>query len=145
MNVSITGCALDEASGKRLTSPDARLYRIGVLGEILAVLDEHGCFSFSDLSPGEYSLAVYAPRYVTRYERLTLKQDETIHDLQISLMLGGYISGRVVDGEGQPPQHCWFTLLREGERNGRFGFINNSGDHQVEKDGTFCSPLSRRT
>ncbi len=97
MNVSITGCALDEASGKRLTSPDARLYRIGVLGEILAVLDEHGCFSFSDLSPGEYSLAVYAPRYVTRYERLTLKQDETIHDLQ-NLAHAGWLHIRAGGG-----------------------------------------------
>ena len=34
----------------------------------------------------------------------------------------------------------FFTLLRAGEREGRSGYVNDSGDHRVSEDGTFCSP-----
>ena len=99
MNGAITGWASDVSSGDRIASPDVRLYRIGVPGETCAVLDEHGSFSFSQLSPGEYSLAVYEDKYVPRYQRLTLKTGEIIGDLHVPLTLGDYISGRVFTGD----------------------------------------------
>jgi hypothetical protein len=71
MNLSVNGCVVDETTGEPLTSPDVRLYRIGVSGETCTVLNEHGCFSFSDLPEGEYSLAFYDKNFVPRYERLT--------------------------------------------------------------------------
>jgi len=67
-------------------------------------------------------------------------QEEDLTGLQIPLILGGYISGRVVDEEGRPPQRSRFTLLREDERNGRPEYIDDSGDHLVAENGTFCSP-----
>jgi hypothetical protein len=59
MNYSVTGCVVDETTGEPLTSPDVRLYRVGVAGETRTPLNEHGCFAFSDLPEGEYSLAFY--------------------------------------------------------------------------------------
>jgi hypothetical protein len=56
MNQSVIGCVVDETTGEPLTSPDVRLYRIGVVGETRTPLNEHGCFAFSDLPEGEYSL-----------------------------------------------------------------------------------------
>ncbi len=44
MHQSVTGCVVDETTGKPLTSPDVRLYRIGVAGEKHIPLDEYGCF-----------------------------------------------------------------------------------------------------
>jgi hypothetical protein len=68
MNRSVSGYVINETTGERLTSPDVRLYRTGVAGESRTMLDEHGCFSFADLSAGDYSLAFYDRNYVPRYE-----------------------------------------------------------------------------
>ena len=48
MNQSVSGCVVDETTGEPLTSPDIRLYRIGVSGETCNALNEHGCFSLPD-------------------------------------------------------------------------------------------------
>ena len=142
MNQSVNGCVVDETTGEPLTSPDVRLYRIGVAGETCTVLNEHGCFSFSDLPEGEYSLAFYDQKFVPRYERLTLAQGRIMPSLRIALRPGGLLSGRILDDKQQPPERCWFTLIRAGERRGEPGYISDSGDHKVSHDGTFCSPPS---
>jgi hypothetical protein len=143
MNQSVSGCVVDETTGATLTSPDVRLYRIGVPGETCSMLNEHGCFSFSDLPAGEYSLAFYDRSYVSRYERLTLAQGQIMPSLHIALRPGGFLSGRILDEKQQPPERCWFTLIRAGERRGESGYISDSGDHEVSGDGTFCSPPLR--
>jgi len=140
MNRSIKGCVVDETTGEPLTSPDVRLYRIGVAGETCATLNEHGCFSFSDLPEGEYSLAFHDRKYVRRYERLTFNEGETINALHIALKPGGFLSGKILDEKQQPPERCHFSLIRAGKRRGESGYISDSGDHQVSDDGTFCSP-----
>ena len=140
MNQSVNGCVVDETTGEPLTSPDVRLYRIGVAGETCTVLNEHGCFSFSDLLEGEYSLAFYDQNFVPRYERLTLAQGRIMPSLRIALRPGGLLSGRILDDKQQPPERCWFTLNQAGERRGEPGYISDSGDHKVSDDGTFCSP-----
>jgi hypothetical protein len=104
------------------------------------MLDEHGCFSFADLSAGDYSLAFYDSNYVPRYERLTLSEGETMNDLQIALRPGGFLSGKILDERHRSPERCWFTLIRAGARGGKSGYINDSGDHIISDDGTFCSP-----
>jgi hypothetical protein len=68
MNRSVNGCVIDEITSEPITSPDVRLYRIGVAGETCTTLNEHGCFSFSDLPNGEYFLAFYDSKYAPRYE-----------------------------------------------------------------------------
>lgn len=143
MNHSVTGCVVDETTGEPLTSPDVRLYRIGVAGETRPPLNEHGCFAFSDLSDGEYSLAFYDRNYVPRYERLTLAQVQIMNPLYIALKPGGFLSGKIFDEKQQPPERCHFSLIRAGERMGESGYIDDSGDHKVSGDGTFRSPSLR--
>jgi Carboxypeptidase regulatory-like domain len=140
MRGSISGCLLDGISGERLNSLRVMLYRIGVVGETRAVSDERGVFSFTDLPRGEYSLAIYDPRFAPHYERMVLGEDEILDNLQISLTPAGFLSGQILDEEGQAPQRCWFTLIRAGERRGRSGYISDSGDHQVSTDGSFSTP-----
>jgi Carboxypeptidase regulatory-like domain len=140
LNQSVSGCVVDETTGEPLTSPDVRLYRIGVPGETVTVLDEYGCFSFADLSAGDYSLAFYDSKYAPRYERLTLAEDEPLDALLIALKPGGFLSGRILDEKHMPPWRCWFTLIRAGERGGKSGYISDSGDHRITADGTFLSP-----
>jgi hypothetical protein len=140
MNRSVSGCVVDETTGKPLTSPDVRLYRIGVVGETCTTLNEHGRFSFSDLSEGEYSVAFYDRKFAPRYERLSLVEGQTMNALHIALRPGGFLSGKILDEKQQLPERCWFTLIRAGERRGESGYISDSGDHRVSDDGTFCSP-----
>jgi hypothetical protein len=140
MNRSVSGCVVDETTGNPLTSPDVWLYRIGVAGETRTTLDEHGCFSFADLSEGDYCLAFYDTKYVPRYERLTLCEGESLNALHIALRPGGFLSGRILDENQLPPKRCCFTLIRAGERGGKSGYISDSGDHSISDDGTFCSP-----
>jgi hypothetical protein len=140
MNRSVIGCVIDETTGEPLTSPDVRLYRIGVPGETRTTLDEHGCFSFADLSEGDYSLALYDSRYVHRYERLTLSAGETLNALRIALRPGGFLSGKILDETQQPPWRCFYTLIRAGERWGKSGYVSDSGDHRISDDGAFYSP-----
>jgi carboxypeptidase family protein len=140
MNQSVNGCVVDETTGEPLTSPDVRLYRIGVPGETVTVLDKHGCFSFADLSAGDYSLAFYDSKYAPRYERLTLVEGEPLGALHIALRPGAFLSGRILDEKHMPPWRCWFTLIRAGERGGKSGYISDSGDHSIADDGTFHSP-----
>lgn len=140
MHGSISGCLLDGTTGERLSSSEVMLYRIGVRGETRAVIDERGGFSFTDLLPGEYSLAIYDHRFAPHYERFVLGENEILEDLQISLTPAGFLSGQILDEQGRPPEHCWFTLIRAGDRRGRSGYISDSGDHRVSKDGSFSSP-----
>ena len=139
MSRSVTVHVLDQTTGERLTPPDVMLYRIGVLGEIRAESNEDGSFSFTDLSHGEYSLAVYDPHYAPLYEHFALMPEDS-KVLELHLTPGGFLSGQVLDEDGQPPKRCWFTLLRSGTRGGKSGYIDDSGDHQVSEDGKFCSP-----
>jgi hypothetical protein len=140
MNQSVSGCVVDEVTGEPLTSPDVRLYRTGIVGESCTVLNEHGCFSFSDLPEGEYSLAFSDRNYVPRYEDLTLAQGQVMNPLHIALRPGGFLIGKILDEEQQPPERCWFTVIRSGERRGESGYISDLGDHRVSEDGTFRSP-----
>jgi hypothetical protein len=118
------------------------LYRAGVPGETRAESNEDGSFSFAGLSQGEYSLAVYDPQYAPHHEHFTLTpEDSTV--LEVRLTPGGFLSGQVLDEEGQPPERCYFTLFRPGARRDKSGYISDSGDHQISKDGTFRSPPLR--
>lgn len=137
---SISGCLLDGTTGERFSSSEVMLYRIGVRGETRSVIDEGGGFSFTDLLPGEYSLAIYDRCFAPHYERFVLGENEILENLQISLTPGGFLSGQILDEEGRPPERCWFTLMRVGERRNRAGYISDSGDHHVSKDGCFSSP-----
>jgi len=139
MGGSLTVHVLDQVTGEQLTPPDVMLYRIGVPGETRAESNEDGGFSFTDLSQGDYSLSVYDPQYAPLHKRFALMPKDS-KVLELYLTPGGFLSGQILDEDGRPPERCWFTLLRSGERRGRSGYISDSGDHKVSADGKFCSP-----
>jgi hypothetical protein len=140
MDGSITGHVLDTVTGGALSTLQLHLYRHGVLGETLTAADELGRFAFRGLPSGRYSLGVYDARYAPLYRNLSLEEGESIENLELRLTLGAFIKGQILDEEGDPPQRCHFTLIRAGDRRGRTGYISDSGDHQVDKDGRFLSP-----
>jgi hypothetical protein len=142
MDRSVTIHVLDQTTGERLTPADVMLYPIGVPGETRAESNEDGSFSFNELSQGEYSLAVYDPQYAPHHERFDLTPEDS-KVLELHLTPGGFLSGQALDEEGQPPERCWFTLFRAGARGDKSGYISDSGDHRISKDGTFRSPPLR--
>lgn len=140
-NGSISGWLVDKSTGERLVSPDVRLYHIGVPGEIVGEVDKRGTFSFAGLAEGEYSLGIYDDKFVRHHERMELGASETLKDLRIELTPGGFLSGRILDEDGRPPQSSCFTLLKWGKQRGKIGYHSNSGDHRVSReDGSFISP-----
>jgi Carboxypeptidase regulatory-like domain len=142
MDQSLTVRVIDGSTGEIFASAEVRLYPIGTPGEHCAVTGQDGCYWFDDLPDSEYSLAVYSPRHVAFYDHVTLLPGVTkVMTVQISP--AGFLSGQILDERGEPPERCWFTLIREGERRGRSGYVDDSGDHDVSKDGTFCSPPLR--
>jgi hypothetical protein len=81
-----------------------------------------------------------ATNYEGYQKSQTLTEGQSTNDLQVALIRGGRIVGQMLDEDGRPPKQGLLTLLRQGERNGRSGFINVSGDHQAAEDGRFQSP-----
>ena len=140
MDGTITGRVIEKSSGNPLNTPRLALHRIGVVGETVTALDEDGRFSFSSLEAGEYSLSAYDDNLIYWHQPLSLRDGQSIEDLQVALSRGSRITGRLLDEYGRPPQQGLLTLLRQGERRGRFGLINVSGDHKAAEDGRFQTP-----
>ena len=140
MDGTITGRVFEKVSGDALDTPRLALHRIGVVGETPTALAEDGRFSFSSLDAGEYSLSAYDDNLVYWHQRLSLSDGQSINDLQVALSRGGRIACRLLDDFGRPPRQGLLTLLRQGERHGRFGMINVSGDHKAAEDGRFQTP-----
>jgi hypothetical protein len=140
LNSSISGCVIDKVSGEPLNSPRLAIHRLGVVGETFVSIDEKGFFTFPSLEAGNYSLSAYDDAYVSWHGRITLNEGHIINDLQVALTRGGFIAGCILDERRRPPQRCVLTLLREGQRGGQSGYINDSGDHPVSEDGIFRSP-----
>jgi hypothetical protein len=139
---TLTVRVIDGSTGVVFDSADVRLYPIGIPGERCAVNSQNGDYSFDDLPDGEYSLAVYSSRHVSLYEHVTMIPG-VAKVMIVQISPAGFISGQILDERGEPPERCWFTLIREGERRGTSGYVDDSGDHNVSKDGTFCSPPLR--
>ena len=140
MKGTITGRVIYKVSGNALSTPRLALHRIGFVGETATALAEDGRFSFSSLDAGEYSLSAYDDDLVYWHQRLSLSDGQSINDLQVALSRGGRIAGRLLDDFGRPPRQGLLTLLRQGERHGRLGMINVSGDHKAAEDGRFQTP-----
>jgi hypothetical protein len=54
-----------------------------------------------------------------------------------------FLSGKLVDENGLPPNSANFTVVTEGEFHGQHGFERIQGDHRCDPDGTFTSPPLR--
>lgn len=115
MDNSVTVRLTDVSTGEAVVSADVRVYPIGTPGERRAVNGQDGNYLFHDLPEGDYSLAVYSPYHVALYERFT-QTSEMRNVMVVQLSPAGFLSGRILDERGEPPERCRFTLIRQGER-----------------------------
>jgi hypothetical protein len=137
MNVIVSGRLIDAVTHQSVTSAELSLTRHGILGEARTHVNEDGKFVFNSTS-GQHCLGIHDDHYAPLY--LTLEEEQPADDLQIPLIRAAFLKGRILDEEGRTPYRCHFTLIREGTRRGQSGYLSDSGDHQVARDGVFSSP-----
>ena len=71
-----------------------------------AVTDDQGNYKITNIPPGHYQVLAVAPVYVSedygRGKSILINKDETVENVDIALVRGGVITGRVTDSEGRP-------------------------------------------
>lgn len=99
-----------------------------------ATTDQDGNYRITDVPAGNYQISPIAPAFVLsdlsnpgliNYGRgglgkgLVLAENETVEDVDFSLVRGGVITGKVTDADGRPLIDEPITLLPEGPTNER--------------------------
>lgn len=93
--------------------------------------DKDGAFRFEHLPPGTYRVSAYRAGYVqpAQAERppleVTLEEGQEITDVEVTLMRGGVITGRVLDEDGDPIVNTQVIAWRKGE-NGYYQQMNQA-------------------
>ena len=71
-----------------------------------AVTDDQGNYKIVNIPPGHYQVVAVAPVYISedegRGKTILINKDETVENVNIALVRGGVITGRVTDSEGRP-------------------------------------------
>ena len=71
-----------------------------------AVTDDQGNYKIINIPPGQYQVVAVAPVYVSedqvRGKTILINKDETVENVDIALVRGGVITGRVTDSDGRP-------------------------------------------
>ena len=71
-----------------------------------AVTDDQGNYKIINIPPGHYQVFAVAPVYVSedygRGKSILINKDETVENVDIALVRGGVITGKVSDSEGRP-------------------------------------------
>ena len=70
-----------------------------------AVTDDQGNYRITNIPPGHYQLVAVAPVYISEDQgrkTILINKDETVENVDIALVRGGVITGRVTDSEGRP-------------------------------------------
>src|SRR5262245_43707032 len=95
--------------------------------------DSDGRYRVGGLTEGDYMIQALSKAYVSSrksptseyYRSVTLDEGESREDVDIALVRGGVITGRVIDDEGRPFIATYLRLLpvdENGKPNGRFDF-----------------------
>ena len=117
---SVEGRVIDKDSGAPITSFSAGVSSElggGALRLLLPPMtksfqDDDGRFVLEGLPLGPVNVIANAPGYVQkRAEGLTLEEGRPIRDLEIALVRGTTIIGRVTDGDGKPIDEVWIHPL----------------------------------
>lgn len=72
-----------------------------------AITDQDGVYRFNNLAPGNYTITASAPAYVPtsvreqRLKTVLVGEDESVEDINFTLVRGGVITGRVTDADGR--------------------------------------------
>ncbi len=112
---SIAGRVMHALDGQPVAEAELTLASSGGTTRRRTTADEQGRFSFQDLEPGSYSLAVWKRGFEpgsygarARYapgRRLVLARDQHLDSLALRLTPLGTIAGKVVDPDGEPVAH----------------------------------------
>jgi hypothetical protein len=112
----------------------------------MAVTDAGGGFAFRSLPPGAYWVSASKPGYNLPQVlfggnpnvQVTLGTDEEKKGIEVALLPGGSISGRVLDEDDAPLRHCSVSAVRPGYEQGRrnlrsvFGIVtNDKGEYRI--------------
>ncbi len=113
----------------------------------VAITDAAGHFSFENVKPGRYGLAVMRDGYIpSEYGEsdssgegsvLTLTAGQRMTDLVFRLQKYAVITGRVVDEDGQPMIRVSVTAMQRVRRHGANQFELASNSAQTDDQGTY--------
>ncbi|HEV2664510.1 MAG TPA: hypothetical protein VG324_06350 [Blastocatellia bacterium] len=104
--------------------------------------ENDGRYRITGLAEGDYMISALSRAYVSSrnspgfevFRSVTLDEGESRDDVDIALVRGGVITGRVIDDEGRPLIATYLRLMpvdENGKPNGRFDF---SGDPMMRTD-----------
>jgi len=115
-----------------------------------SVTDSEGRYRLSELLPGQYQIWAIAPgliaepgalpRYGSPYfgsvQNIILNANETVSDVDIKLVRGAVITGRVTDAENKPvvEERVSLQLVDENGAPSRFGSGVSSNDRMSQTD-----------
>lgn len=95
-----------------------------------AVSRDDGSFVFAHVTPGERRLSVEARGHAPHVIEVDVQGDVPVTQIDLFLLTGGSVGGRVQDAAGKPLAGVWVSTLQAGTRHARGEYI---GTH-VESD-----------
>jgi RNA polymerase sigma-70 factor (ECF subfamily) len=127
----VTGRVLDSLSGEGLARASVQAVLVSEKPARQAACGETGAFRFEGLPPGQYSLKADCEGYQTKMASCELDAGKVREGIEIALEHWSGITGRVVDGNGNPVQGADVTAVSTEEMeqfasgisddSGRFG------------------------
>ena len=78
--------------------------------------DKEGRFKFPPLKRAEYSFGAHREGFTDRFYKVELSDFDDPKDLAVELFPQGVITGKVVDGSGQPLENASITATRTSQR-----------------------------
>jgi uncharacterized protein (DUF2141 family) len=105
-NGSIVGAVSDSVSHQPLRKVMVTLASGTQRLEPLVITGDDGIFAFHDLKPGQYQVAAERRDYPTP-KAITASPSEDPDPVQIELVPGAAVAGRILDEDGDPLNGCW--------------------------------------
>lgn len=127
---SIAGHVFDSVTGAPVRKATVRLMAGQNRTSLTAGTDAEGKFEFSALTPGTYVLLASHTGLLDLLSRRTtvsLGPDGHIADATIRLPPRSFITGRVVDEDGDPVDRAQVLLFKQAYRDGRKRWDNRGG------------------
>ena len=85
------------------------------------VTDQEGVYHINNVPPGSYEIFPSAPAYVNpdvtwaRGKSVVVGENESVEDINFSLVRGGVITGKITDADGRPLVQQQVYLFRAGD------------------------------
>src|SRR5262245_18891738 len=101
---------------------------LGIPALPTATTDAEGRYKFTDLAAGGYLVTAHAPAYVMQSERrrrrdsgkgVNIAENENLENVDLSLMRGGVVTGKVTDEDGRPVIAESVTIFRLDQQGKR--------------------------